>query len=149
MPVPMRMAKNISVDVAEVSACGVSSGKVENPKAVRPAPRNFFKAIPLAHMLEEFAGAGVVREALLLGAKFAGVRLQPAGRRAQGMLHVQHFVIQDEFHRVGGHFASCRPGACSSRSARAKDRSTRTGNARDAHSIPGEGGEGSPRNTAR
>ena len=60
----------------------------------------------LADAVEEFARAGVVREALLLGSKFAGVRLQPASRRADRMLRVQHFVVQDEFHGVCGHIGA-------------------------------------------
>ena len=63
----------------------------------------------LPKMLQEFSRTGIVREPLFLGAEFGGVRLQPARRGAQGMLHVEHLVIQDEFHGVGGHFGMIQP----------------------------------------
>src|ERR1035437_4261966 len=37
------------------------------------------------------------------------MRLQPAGGGARGMFHVEHLVIQDEFHGVRRHFGVIEP----------------------------------------
>ena len=48
--------------------------------------------------VENFSGAFEFRKALLLFAKFAGMRNHAAARAARGVLHVQHFVKQNVFH---------------------------------------------------
>src|SRR5579863_1975881 len=49
---------------------------------------------PSGKPLQKFYRAPVIRELLLLDSKFTRMRLQPASRQLDGMLTMQHFVIQ-------------------------------------------------------
>ena len=60
-------------------------------------------------MLQKFSRARVMSEPFFLGAEFGRMRLQSARGGAQWMLHVQHLVIQNEFHRVGRHLGTIQP----------------------------------------
>ena len=57
----------------------------------------------LTNVIEEFLRALVMFKPLFFRAKFGGMRLESACGCAQGMLHVEHFVIEDQFDRVGRH----------------------------------------------
>src|SRR5579872_2947651 len=63
----------------------------------------------LADTLEEFSSALIVSKTLFLGAEFRRMCLQSAGSGAQRMLHMQHFVVEDEFHRVGRDVSAIQP----------------------------------------
>ena len=53
-------------------------------------------------MLKKVAGSGILREALFLGADVGGMRLQPTCGGAQGMLYVEHLVIEDKSDSIRG-----------------------------------------------
>src|ERR1700687_6175117 len=56
-----------------------------------------------AEMFQKFPRSLELFEALFFGAEFGGVRLKPACGGAQGMLHMEHFVIKDQFDGIRGH----------------------------------------------
>ena len=63
----------------------------------------------LSQMVQKLSRARIMRVPLFLRAKFGRMRLQPTSRRAQRVFHVQHFMIEDEFHRVGRHIRMIQP----------------------------------------
>ena len=57
----------------------------------------------LTNVIEEFSRALVMFKPFFFGAKFGGVRLESTCSGAQGMFHMEHLVIEDQFDRVGRH----------------------------------------------
>src|SRR5207245_2038096 len=66
------------------------------PPPVRVVSRRKVHGLPESH--EKPPRPLAFQEALLLATELRRMRLQAATRRPEGMLHVQHFVVQDIFH---------------------------------------------------